>query len=312
MTRLAHVSYVIPEEMMTEVSGTDPAMLINPLLSPINLLLIALTIGVFVLCYYVITHWKISAQKIRYFRARTRTYVDLIPWMLRISLGIAFIGAGSTGHLISPALQAPSFIATTEILIGFLLLAGALLTPTVIVAFGLTAGATLIHPTLLGNLEIPAALLAFLVLGNGKPGADDLFGISLPQADEKIKSLAPLILRVGIGTAMMYLAVVEKFLNPHASAAVVTIFELQKIVPVSVGMWVVSAGIIEFAVGLCLALGFHTRLTAAIAFAVLTTTFFFFGEDVAAHVTLFGVLSVLIITSGGYGSLDSYLSKRKA
>lgn len=312
MSRLAHVSYVIPQEVAKDVAGGDPSMLMEPFSSPLYVSLMLITVFAVVVSYYVLTTWSVSAQKIRYFRAKARTYTELIPWMLRIALGISFIGAGSAGHLLSPAIDAPATIAGIEILLGFLLLTGALLTPTVIIAFGLSMGAILIHPTLIGNLEIPAALLAFLLLGNAKPGIDDLIGINLPQPDERLKALAPLILRVGIGGAMMYLAVVEKFLNPHMSAAVVTIFDLQNIIPVSLGMWVVSAGIIEFIVGLCLFVGFHTRFTAAIAFFVLTATFFFFGEDVAAHVTLFGVLSVLMITSGSYGSIDSYLSKRNA
>ncbi len=312
MTRLAHVSYVIPQEVAADVAGADPGMLLEPLTSPLYIGLMIATITVVLIGYRLLTTWKVSVQKIRYFRAKARTYTELIPWMLRISLGIGFIGAGSGGHLLSPAIEASTTVATIEILLGFLLLVGGLLTPTIILAFGLSLGAILIHPELLGNLEIAAALLAFLILGNAKPGIDDLLGIQLPQPDDRLKMLAPLILRIGIGGAMMYLAVVEKFLNPHMSAAVVTIFDLQNVIPVSVGMWVLSAGIIEFTVGFCLAIGFHTRLNAAVAFAVLSTTFFFFGEDVAAHVTLFGVLSVLMITSGGYGSIDSYLSKRNA
>ena len=69
-------------------------------------------------------------------------------------------------------------------------------------------------------------------------------------------------------------------------------------------MWVLSTGIIEFIIGLTLVLGAYTRLASAIAFAVLSLSFFYFGEDVASHITLFGILSVLFITQGGKVSVD--------
>ena len=117
----------------------------------------------------------------------------------------------------------------------------------------------------------------------------------------------PLILRFGVGFAMIFLAVYEKILNPHLSELVVTNFGLMNVVPVSPEMWVLSTGLIEFAVGLALILGLFTRISAGIAFIVLSLSFFYFGEDVASHITLFGTLSVLFITQGGAWSLDKLL-----
>ena len=69
-------------------------------------------------------------------------------------------------------------------------------------------------------------------------------------------------------------------------------------IPVSGAMWVLSAGIIELAVGLLLIIGFRPRLVSAVAFLVLTASFFFFKEAVYSHITLFGTLSV-VFASGG-------------
>jgi uncharacterized membrane protein YphA (DoxX/SURF4 family) len=105
---------------------------------------------------------------------------------------------------------------------------------------------------------------------------------------------------------MMFLAVYEKFLNPHLSEIVVYNYHLTSIIPVISEMWVLSAGIIEFLVGLFLFLGFKTRLTSAIAFIVFSLSFFYFGEEVYSHVTLFSVLSVLFVTGGVKLSIDNF------
>jgi uncharacterized membrane protein YphA (DoxX/SURF4 family) len=70
-------------------------------------------------------------------------------------------------------------------------------------------------------------------------------------------------------------------------------------------MWVLSAGLIELAVGLALLLGWHTRTAAAIAFIVLSASFFYFSESVYSHVTLFATLSIIFILGAGSHGIDT-------
>jgi uncharacterized membrane protein YphA (DoxX/SURF4 family) len=226
---------------------------------------------------------------------KAESYYELISWMLRLGLGIAFIGAGVAKVLISPILPISPPFPFLEILLGFFLLLGFLLTPTILISMILFLFALSKNFYLLGNLEIFSSLIALLILSQPKPGLDDLLGIPSFSFLKQFKNFVPLILRIGIGGAMMFLAVYEKFLNPHLSEIVVRNYNLTSIIPVSPEMWVLSAGIIEFLVGLFLFLGFHTRLTSAIAFIVLSLSFFYFGEEVYSHVTLFSVLSVLFV-----------------
>ena len=81
-------------------------------------------------------------------------------------------------------------------------------------------------------------------------------------------------------------------------------FNLTQALPVSVNLWVLGAGGIEIILGLLLILGLWVRPVGVVAFAVLILTFFFFGESVVPHVTLFGVLSVLIVSGGSSWSVD--------
>jgi uncharacterized membrane protein YphA (DoxX/SURF4 family) len=163
---------------------------------------------------------------------------------------------------------------------------------------------------LVGNADFAAVLIAILIYADNRPGVDHIFGLRFFPRLLQLKKYIPLVLRVGLGGAMIFLAVYEKFLNPHTSEAIVRAFDLTAVIPVSPAMWVLGVGCIELVVGLCILLGFWTRLVSLIAFLVLTLTFFYFGEDVYSHVTLFGVLSVLLTVGGGHASLDEWLHKK--
>ena len=157
---------------------------------------------------------------------------------------------------------------------------------------------------MLGNLDIAALAIGLLAVANPKPGIDDLLGIKLISPLKFLKTYVPLILRIGIGGAMMFLAVYEKMLNPHLSALVVQNYHLNSVIPVSEAMWVLAAGAIEFLVGFLLLIGHQTRLVVVVAFLVLSLSFFYFHEAVYSHVSLFATLSILFITGKGHIKKD--------
>jgi uncharacterized membrane protein YphA (DoxX/SURF4 family) len=302
----SHVEYVVTEDERKRFAGIDFDFLLRSLKNPFNVLLMFLTIVLVLLIYFLLKRNKFFMNYVAHIEEKAESYYELISWMLRLGLGIAFIGAGVEKVLISPLLPISSPFPSLEILLGFLFLLGFLLTPTILLSIILYFLALSKNFYLLGNLEILASLIALLILSQPKPSLDDLLGIPSFSFLKSFKDFVPLILRIGIGGAMMFLAVYEKFLNPHLSEIVVHNYHLTSIIPVSPEMWVLSAGIIEFLVGLFLFLGFKTRLTSAVAFIVLSLSFFYFGEEVYSHVTLFSVLSVLFVTGGVKLSISNF------
>jgi uncharacterized membrane protein YphA (DoxX/SURF4 family) len=188
---------------------------------------------------------------------------------------------------------------------------GFLLAPALWVVIGLFLSALFREPYLVGNAEFLASALALVVLGVRRPGADDILGIPFSAPLSHFKKYVPFILRVGIGGAMLFLAIYEKFLNPQTSAMVVVKAHLENVLPVSQNLWVLGAGLVEALVGLALLIGFETRIAAAVAFVVLSLSFFYFGEDVYSHITLFSVLSALFTFGGGAYSVDEWLARRR-
>jgi uncharacterized membrane protein YphA (DoxX/SURF4 family) len=293
----AHVGYVIDEADRVAHSGPDIHFLLSAL-TPFNIGLMVGTALLVLVAFFVSERSRWVKNWIMRIQARTTTYRDFLPWMLRLSLGIALIGAGSSEVFISPLLPAGNLISLFQIACGFLVLSG-FLTGLATVGSIILYFIALSHSAyIIGNLDFLGIAIAILLFANSKPGMDDIFTIPFFPSLKKYANYAPVVARLGIGFAMTYLAIYEKFLNPEISELVVQKFNMTAAIPVSGAMWVLSAGIIELAVGLLLIIGFRPRLVSAVAFLVLTASFFFFKEAVYSHITLFGTLSV-VFASGG-------------
>jgi uncharacterized membrane protein YphA (DoxX/SURF4 family) len=306
----AHVGYVAPEEEHGALFGQDFAYLLSVIRQEETYIaggILLVLAGIF---YYLLTRVALIKRIERNIEDRVRSYDLFISWIIRLALGITFIGAGVSNTFVSPVVLATGGEAFFEVLIGFLFLAGFFLTPAALSAIILFFIAYSQESYLAGNLDILALLLSFVILANGKPGIDDLVGIPQATFVKRFKKYVPLILRIGLGGAMIYLAVYEKLLNPHWAEQVVFDYNLTSFLSVTPALWVLGAGVIEFLVGLLLFFGFKTRLVGVIALSVLSVSFFFFGEEVYSHVTLFSSAAILFITDSGDISIDHFLKRK--
>jgi len=321
---LGHVRYVS--------EGSDPLteiveFLLSVLTEPLNAVLLgggALALTLAVVGYLGL---RPLDRDLRVLRDRLSDYERYLPWMLRLALGLPLVGAGYAGYLFTPAL--PGDARLLQVGLGFLLLFG-LATRAVALA-GLIAyvGAVVVDPGVLLAFEYVGGFLALALLGSGEPSADDLlkrvadaegtaFGgvdpvhraaAALNDALAPFERYAPLAVRVPLGVTFVGLGAWEKLANPGRALSVVAKYDLTALVPVDPGLWVVGAALVEIAVGLCLLSGVFTRAAAAAAFVVLTTTLFGLPDDpVLAHVTLFGLSSMLFVTGAGPLALDGRLA----
>ncbi len=307
--RLAHVDYVLSEAEQLELKGSDFVFISSPLFDIWNLVTIALAILLAAACVYAARTVGWLRDRIRYFRGRTRSYQEYIPLLLRFSLAIALINAGSQQALVSPAIAGDTMLSTAQIILGFLIMIGFALSPAVLAALGLCVITLIVNPQLINNLEIISTVLALLLLGQAKPGVDDLLGIPAHNLGEKYRNWVPLILRLGLGVALIHMAITEKFFNPHLFGTVIEQYQLTSYLPFTTGMWVMSGALIELVLGLALVMGWQTRMVSVITFFVLSLSFVLFKDEVYAHASIFGTLSVLLITGGGLWSLDNHYAK---
>jgi uncharacterized membrane protein YphA (DoxX/SURF4 family) len=325
----AHVKYVTEE-----TANEDPlGFLLGALSEPLNL---ALLVGGGVGAVGVVAGYlwfRPLRADFRAARRALRSYRDLVPWMLRLALGLPLVGAGYNGYLFSPVVTLPGAEVAVRLFgigVGFLLLFGL---ATRLVALAGLAGylvALAAAPArVMLAFEYLPGFVAIILAGGGRPSADhmihrmadddrtlysDLDPLHTRLVEpfrrriEPYASLFPTVVRVGMGVAFVYLGLAEKLLAPGQAMAVVAKYDLTAVVPVSPELWVVGAGLTEIAVGLVLIAGFLTRGAAAVAFVLFTTTLFGLPDDpVLAHVSLFGLASVLMVTGSGPLALDRWL-----
>lgn len=253
-------------------------------------------------------------------------YRDLVPWMLRLALGLPLVGAGFAGYFFSPAVEVQ--LRFLQVGIGFLLLFG--LATRFVAAVGLLAylvGLAL-EPRLLLALEYVPGLAAIVLLGGGRPSADHMLQ-QVASADGTVygsvdpvhrvaawfnarvdpyERYVPTVLRVGVGVSFVYLGGVQKLLQAGEAMVVVEQYNLEALLPITAEAWVIGAGLTELLLGAVLILGLFTRGAAALSFVMFTLTLFALADDpVLAHIPLFGLVSAIFTLGGGPLALDDRL-----
>ncbi|MFP9192861.1 DoxX family protein [Natronosalvus vescus] len=323
----AHEEYVVDEEHDVSASEfladafTDPAI--------VGVLVAGGLAVVFALAGYL---WvKPVPRDVAAFRTAMREYTEFVPWLLRISFGIPLIGAGFSGYFVSPALEIE--VRLLQVALGFLLLFGLATRLVALVTLAVYLVGLLTWPTLLLQLEFVGGLLAIALVGSGQPSGDHVLqrvaggpGTLYGRIDRvydvatrfqtwiaSYEQFVPTVTRVGLGLTFIYLGTGQKLLRPGIALAVVDRYDLTNVVPVSPELWVIGAGLTETALGIALILGLFTRASAATAIAMFTLTLFALPDDpVLAHVALFGMASVLLITGAGPYSVDNRLETVEA
>ena len=320
----AHEEYVVDEEREAAAGEflrealTDP-LVVGPLL--VGALAVAAAIGLYLAV-------RPLQRDVAAFRAAMREYTAYVPWLIRISMGIPLIGAGFGGYFVSPALAVEARLL--QVALGFLLLFGLATRVAALLTLAVYLVGLAVHPILVLQLEFVPGALAVALLGAGRPSADHVlqrvagtegtvYGRFDPIYDyarrfqERIDPyrglLAPIV-RVGLGCTFVSLGLGQKLLRPGIALAVVERYDLTAVVPAGPELWVLGAGLAEVGLGLALLVGFFTRASAATAIGVFTLTLFALPDDpVLAHVGLFGLASVLLITGSGPYAVDRWLER---
>ena len=307
----AHVGYVLDHDDFVSHEGADMHFLVSGVTeAPLSVLIAGLvTLAVVGAIIYWRTRPRSKALLARVIE-KLASYSELLSWMARLSLGIALIGAGTANVFVSPVLIGTPMIGFIEIILGFLFLLGFLL-PIAYIASVVLFFAGVVHSNyVFGNMDFLALVVSALLLESARPGLDDILNIKQFALGEEARELVPLVLRFGLGIAFIFLAVYEKFMNPHDSALVVQMYHLTNVIPVSPALWVLGAGMVEFLLGVLLIIGFEVRLVAVVSFIVISLSFFYFKESVYSHVTLFGAISMLVVTGAGKYSVDRMLKNK--
>ena len=261
-------------------------------------------------------------------------YADLVPWMIRLSVGLPLVGAGFQGYLFAPTVAfSPTANPGLRVLfigLGFVLLFGLAVRIASAVGLATYVWTLTVDPAAVIAIEFVPAFLALLILGGGRPSADQMLqevasteGTIYGRFDpahflkgfldavtDPYRRYVPVVLRVGVGATFVYLGLFQKLATPGSALLVVEKYDLTAVVPVDPGLWVLGAGLTEVAVGLAFVVGLFTRGAAAVSFLLFTATLFGLPDDpVLVHVTLYGLVSALFTLGAGPLSIDHWIGR---
>lgn len=232
----------------------------------------------------------------------------LVPWvprLLGIHLGVALLALAATGAFMTPAndhLHGASGISLllAEAALGVWLIAGyqvrvaAALVLAMGPALALVAGATA-----LGESANLAAVAAFLVV---VPPEKDANGEARPRANQLRIGL--LLLRFGVGAALIVLAFTEKLTNPAMALDTLEHYPALNVFD-TVGIhmapetFVVIAGVTELLFGLLVISGAFPQVAVLVAMIPFNATLILFGQtELVGHLPVYGVFLALLV----YGS----------
>jgi uncharacterized membrane protein YphA (DoxX/SURF4 family) len=271
-------------------------------LSPLPLLLTAAVVAVAVA-------WRLVALRVD--RPELPVLAPLgrlVPWvprLLGVHLGVALLALAATGSFITPSLddlEGPGGAALllVEGALGVWLVTGYRLRPAAALVLGLGPALALVAgPTALGECANLAAVAAFLLVV--PPGAD-AYGAAQPTREQL--RLALLVLRLGVGTALIVLAFSEKLTNPAMAIDTVEHFPSLDVFGL-VGLhlpaeaFVAIAGATELLFGLLVISGAFPQVAVLVAMVPFNATLLLFGQtEMVGHLPVYGVFLALLV----YGS----------
>jgi uncharacterized membrane protein YphA (DoxX/SURF4 family) len=322
----AHIDYVTDD---TAGSQGVVEFVVGVLSSPANALLFGGTAVAGLVAVGGYLWMRPAVRDLAVLRETLSGYADLVPWMLRLSMGLPLVGAGFAGYYFSPAVETGPRLLMIGL--GFFLLFGLATRAVATLALLAYLAGLAVHAELLLAMEFVAGLLAIVLLGGGRPSADHMLQ-AVASADATLYGrvdpvhrvadwfraaidawtpYAATVVRVGLGVTFVYLGFVQKLVESDQALATVARYDLTAIVPVDPGAWVLGAGLAEIALGLLLIVGLLTRSVAAAAFVVFTLTMFGLPDDpVLAHVTMFGLASAVFTMGAGPLALDNLLGSK--
>ena len=232
----------------------------------------------------------------------------LVPWiprLLGIHLGVALLALAATGAFLTPANDdlhgaGGTALLLVEAALGVWLVSGINVRPAAgfVLALG-PALALVAGPTALGECANLAAVAAFLLV---VPPGPDAHGAAHPSKAQL--RLALLLLRLGVGTALIVLAFTEKLTNPAMAIDTLERFPALDVfslvgVQVSPETFVAIAGAVELLFGLLVISGAFPQVAVLVAMVPFNATLVLFGQaEMVGHLPVYGVFLALL----AYGS----------
>lgn len=123
------------------------------------------------------------------------------------------------------------------------------------------------------------------------------------------------LIRITYGISVLYPAITYKLLHPEVLVDIATRYNLTQfhwLFPRDPLLISLGTGLAQVAVGICLIIGFETRINTIITFILMVMSVLYFRESVWPHYILLALALYLTINNGGSWSVDGWIEKKLA
>jgi uncharacterized membrane protein YphA (DoxX/SURF4 family) len=265
----------------------------------------------------ILTHTK-NVLRLDFFRPKKRKSYERAASTFTMTAGAFFLIAGTHEYLFSPNLTIesgiPAILVVLQILIGIAFLLGIGTRTSALILAGLWFLAVPFAGLLkvVENIWILSTAAFIFLMGN------DYFSIVsvsvFKKATKKFRKYALSILRIGTGATLLILGLTEKILAPEFG---INFLEghswnfMQSLgFKFSDYLFTISAGSVEFLLGLVFVLGIMPRINALVVAVIFSIPLFILGPiELAGHLPHFAAV-VLILLFGNGGHLIPFKTKK--
>lgn len=313
----AHEQYVLTKTQFDQDYADSSINVFDALKTPENLT-IAIEIGIGTLLLFILYFIFLGSRLAPFF---DRALIVLEPTshaLIRIAVGLSFIYSAATSVYLGPEIPLSSFpfgsiIQYGLFVVGVLLVFGFLSEFAGLVSlFIMFAAAWVYRDYVLTYFVYFGEFAALLFFGSRIFSIDKLiFGAK--KIAEKFKEYEIAILRVTYGISVLYPAIAVKLIHPRVIVDIVNQYHLNQIHwlfpqdPLLIALGTAAAQIV---VGLCIVVGFETRLNAFVTLILYVLSILFFKEVVWPHYILLALAFYLITNDGGKFALDNLIGRR--
>jgi uncharacterized membrane protein YphA (DoxX/SURF4 family) len=321
-TALAHEQYVLTaSEMNHDLALRGPSVW-SSLNNPTNLK-IALMVGIgSLLVFLIYFFWERSKgdKKFEIFMDKLEPFGHVV---LRIALAASLIFSADFSVFLGPELPLTTIplglvLKPVMYVLGGMLLIGLWSEIASVAAAAILILATLVYKDyMLSYANYLGEFIALIFFGSRVFSVDRmLYGVK--SWAQKYQKYEIALIRITYGISIMYPAIIYKLLHPAVIVDIVNRYNLTQfhwLFPSDPLLISLGTGLAQVTVGICLILGFETRLMTFVTFVLMILSVSFFKEAVWPHYILLALSFYLMINNGGEWGLDYYVQrwrKRKA
>jgi uncharacterized membrane protein YphA (DoxX/SURF4 family) len=312
----AHENYVLSHDQINAGMSDYSAQVLDALKNPINLYLglsVAIASTILFVLYFGFQHSKIGVR----FDKFLKRYDSFGSLVLRIALGASFIASAKTFAYLGPEISVYSLPLGTLIhgalyVLGVALILGFLSEVVGAISLVIILAATWVYKDyMLTYFNYYGEFIALMIFGS-RIISLDRFVLGLGKITEKRKNIEIAIIRITYGLSILYPAIIIKLIHPGIIVQIFNQYNLGQfhwLFPSDPLLVALGTGLAQVAVGICITLGFQTRLNTLITFILMVMSVIFFKEAVWPHYILLALAFYLMINNGGEYGVDHYIHR---